>query len=502
MLIAVISQSTAILAIALALTFCSSSPSLRSSVLFGALLLLPLTLFSAYFGWSLWYVTPPLTLPSTEQIPASQLLAPIVRAHESTSIPLSFLVWAAIAFLLGSRCVVQLVRAYQLRTMGLLCSCDNTQAMFGAAKHSLRMNQDVRLLESKEIDGPGVIGFLRPAVLLPATHQFNQTQLEHVLMHELAHVRRGDWLVIQLCRLAAVLFWWHPLVWLCLIRGTKEMELACDYEAIQHSSQAADYAMTLTSLRSGQSLFAQLTFLPTQQQLKQRVVRVLEYRPQRTWPKQAANLCLAAAIFGVITVSTKPNSVEPTMPLMVESPPIGQSAALTTVESNESESEMGQSAQQRPDFGPEMARVTGGQSATIIDAEANRPQAPTTQPDEIALKNNSRPVPESATKNAPAEISSAAEALDLVTSTSQPTARPFEELNRQLFIEKILAADAGQPAKLGESKVAAYARKDPFANEFSAALANTVSQEGQERQPGRVENPASNGLQLMRTIKF
>lgn len=93
----------------------------------------------------------------------------------------------------------------------------------------------VRLLEVANLHSPALMGLLRPTVLLPAdlTETFNEEQLRHVFLHELAHVKRCDVAVNGLLALLRILHWWNPLYWLVQSRLISEREQACDVQVLK-----------------------------------------------------------------------------------------------------------------------------------------------------------------------------------------------------------------------------------------------------------------------------
>ena len=90
---------------------------------------------------------------------------------------------------------------------------------------------------------PGVVGFLRPVLVLPATllEHLNPRQLDAVLAHELCHVRRRDNLFAAVHMVVEAIFWFHPLVWWIGSRMVEERELACDEEVLQMGCEPTDY---------------------------------------------------------------------------------------------------------------------------------------------------------------------------------------------------------------------------------------------------------------------
>ena len=91
-----------------------------------------------------------------------------------------------------------------------------------------------RVLISEWAGGPSVVGWLRPVILLPAATLSGLTpeQLEAMLAHELAHIRRHDYLVNWLQMLVETLLFYHPAVWWISRRIRHERELCCDDLAV------------------------------------------------------------------------------------------------------------------------------------------------------------------------------------------------------------------------------------------------------------------------------
>jgi bla regulator protein blaR1 len=91
---------------------------------------------------------------------------------------------------------------------------------------------------------PGVVGFLRPRLVVPAKllDHLNARQLDAVLAHELCHVRRHDNFFAAMHMLVEAIFWFHPMVWWIGSRMVEERELACDEEVLRMGCEATDYA--------------------------------------------------------------------------------------------------------------------------------------------------------------------------------------------------------------------------------------------------------------------
>jgi beta-lactamase regulating signal transducer with metallopeptidase domain len=125
----------------------------------------------------------------------------------------------------------------------------------------LGVRRAVELLESALVQVPTVVGWLRPVILLPASALtgLSADQLEALLAHELAHIRRCDSLVNILQTVIETLGFYHPAVWWVSHRIRIERENCCDDLAVTICGDRLRYARALTSMeeiRSGRSEFA------------------------------------------------------------------------------------------------------------------------------------------------------------------------------------------------------------------------------------------------------
>ena len=97
---------------------------------------------------------------------------------------------------------------------------------------------------------PGVVGIVRPILLLPEgiAEYLSEQQLGAVLEHEFAHVRRRDNLFALVHMVVESIFWFHPLIWFVGARLVEERELACDEEVLRQGKQPHDYAEAILNV--------------------------------------------------------------------------------------------------------------------------------------------------------------------------------------------------------------------------------------------------------------
>jgi WD40 repeat protein len=107
----------------------------------------------------------------------------------------------------------------------------------------------VELLASDAINVPMTVGWRRPAIVLPSSAlETLELHQDAVLMHELAHIRRRDFLDVVILQLAQILYWCHPLTWIIGIVGRNLRERACDDICIHWMGAAAPYRNALLAI--------------------------------------------------------------------------------------------------------------------------------------------------------------------------------------------------------------------------------------------------------------
>lgn len=168
----------------------------------------------------------------------------------------------------------------------------------------LRVNRPVRLLISAAAEAPVAIGWLRPVILLPvgAITGLTPEQLRAVLAHELAHIRRYDYLVNILQSVVETLLFYHPAVWWVSRRIRIEREHCCDDMAVAVSDNVLSYARALERMEMLRAKPVRLAVAATSGSLLARIHRLIVptvSQPSR-WPAWMAAAIPMALVFGLI----------------------------------------------------------------------------------------------------------------------------------------------------------------------------------------------------------
>ena len=107
----------------------------------------------------------------------------------------------------------------------------------------------VSIRQSGSVTVPMVWGLLRPVILLPAdADNWQPERRRAVLLHELAHIQRQDWLMQTMAQISCAMYWFNPLVWFAARRMRAEMEQACDDYVLNAGYQSTDYAQHLLDI--------------------------------------------------------------------------------------------------------------------------------------------------------------------------------------------------------------------------------------------------------------
>jgi uncharacterized protein (TIGR03435 family) len=163
--------------------------------------------------------------------------------------------------------------------------------------------QDVDVRMCPSLAGPVTYGVLRRVIVLPAdTHTWADEDVERALVHELEHVRRGDWWTHLAARIVCAIYWFHPLVWVARRRFILEAERACD-DAVLSRCESTAYADQLVRLAQRLSTHAHqpMPAMANRRDLRVRIAAVLD-SGQLRGPARAASVTLtfvAAAIVGM-----------------------------------------------------------------------------------------------------------------------------------------------------------------------------------------------------------
>ena len=153
------------------------------------------------------------------------------------------------------------------------------------------------IYQSENVVSPFVLGIIKPKIYLP--FNMNENDMEHVVAHEMAHIRRKDHLWKPLGFFLLTLHWFNPLMWLGYVLLCRDIELACDEKVIKeldHDARA-DYSQALLTCSINRRMIAACPLAFGEVGVKDRVKSVFNYKKPAFWIIIAAVVaCVAVAV--------------------------------------------------------------------------------------------------------------------------------------------------------------------------------------------------------------
>lgn len=202
--------------------------------------------------------SPPLPTPNPQPLAAADAADPSVTsswwARQADRIrpwlPEIVLLWFAGVFLASMRPLVSWRTMRRLRRTGVSAAGEAIEIAVARIAQRLKIARTVEVLQSALVQTPIVLGYFRPVILLPVCvlTGLSPLQLESILAHELAHIRRHDYLVNLLQTLVETLFFYHPAVWWLSRQIRNERENCCDDVAMSLSASRAEYGRALLAI--------------------------------------------------------------------------------------------------------------------------------------------------------------------------------------------------------------------------------------------------------------
>ncbi len=178
-----------------------------------------------------------------------------------------------------------------------------TMPGFDSMVKLLGIESKVDLLETEAGSMPITYGVFRPTLFMPADAAgWNAERRRVVLLHELAHVRRGDGATHLLARTALALYWWNPLAWAAWHEFLNERERAADDLVLNLGAGASDYAGHLLEIASSMQSPAEFGWaavaMARRSQLEGRLLAILDPGRNRKVPRLVSTItaCIAAML--------------------------------------------------------------------------------------------------------------------------------------------------------------------------------------------------------------
>ncbi len=237
-------------------------------------------------------------------------------------LPTTVIVWLAGVLLLSIRLIAACAGVERLKRATR--AVDATVALrVQSLAHRFGIDKPVRVFESALVRVPTVVGYLRPVILLPASviTGLAPAYLDAVLAHELAHVRRHDYLINTLQSLVETLLFYHPAVWWCSRQIRIEREHCCDDMVVEAGGNRVAYAAALAQLEELRGLQPMLSLNASGGRLVDRIRRLLGESPMKERRLTTWTIVAALAVVTAIVVTPGRSVVDASELVQVPAPP-------------------------------------------------------------------------------------------------------------------------------------------------------------------------------------
>ncbi|MDA3953696.1 MAG: M56 family metallopeptidase [Bacteroidales bacterium] len=165
--------------------------------------------------------------------------------------PLIVNVWILGVFIFILKFVLSFFYTYRLKKISTQSISEEWLVKFLKIQDKLNLNRTVKYIESQLVRIPLVLGYLRPVVVIPVQmlSGIPSNQIEAIIAHELAHIRRNDYIFNVLQTIIETVFFFHPAVWYITSQIRKERENCCDDVALTVCEGSLVYAKALISVQ-------------------------------------------------------------------------------------------------------------------------------------------------------------------------------------------------------------------------------------------------------------
>ncbi|MGA2741450.1 MAG: TonB family protein [Bryobacteraceae bacterium] len=223
------------------------------------------------------------------------------------------LIWAAGAVTAFGRTLAAYAVAWRVRRAA---SPSPDHGLSAVLSRTLGIRRPVDVLTIQRGSMPVALGLWRPVVLMPAdASAWSEDRRRAVLLHELAHVRRGDAATHLLARAAVDFYWWNPLAWTAWRAFLKERERAADDLVLNVGACASEYASHLLdvarTLQGSPAMAWAAPGMARRSQLEGRLLAILDSGVNRSAPSRASILAVAMFALAIVAPIAAVHAQEP-----------------------------------------------------------------------------------------------------------------------------------------------------------------------------------------------
>lgn len=247
--------------------------------------------------------------------------------------------WSCGLVFLLARLAFGLYGTYRITSRGIVLESPPWKKLLQQFLEKVPLKRKIRLLKNEQVFVPMTWGVIKPVIIIPGeSTDWPIEQCSTVLLHEIAHVKRGDFPVRLLAAVSCALYWFNPLCWIVFRQLKKEQEKACDEMVLKAGVKPSIYAAYLLQVRKsieksrGHYVPTQAVGMAGKSELKERLTAILEKKliPQEEKMKTRITLLILMFLAVVFIGSAKPGKAQ--LPSYNEETAVSQGSAPAPVE--------------------------------------------------------------------------------------------------------------------------------------------------------------------------
>ena len=197
-------------------------------------------------------------------------------------LPILVVLYGLGILMLSLRLTINIINLKRLRNQGISSPSQTIIEMLNGLIAAQGITKKTAIYISSKIDVPATIGFLKPIILLPVAcvNNLSTEELEAILIHELAHIRRNDYLLNIIQTIVETVLFFNPFVWLISAQIRKEREYCCDDEVLTYTHYPIPYAKALANLETYRTQSLAMCANGNGDHLLNRIKRIIEMKKQ------------------------------------------------------------------------------------------------------------------------------------------------------------------------------------------------------------------------------
>ena len=220
---------------------------------------------------------------------------------------LPFVLWVVGMLAMIVLMIKSKIRLYHLEQSALPLQNPKVKKLYWNCIKEMHIKRKIPVYSTAFMASPIMVGMFRPRIYIPIRliSDFQESDIRYMLLHELQHYKHKDTFINCLLNIAAIVYWFNPVVWYALKEARTDREVACDTHVLQmlDTNDYLDYGNTLLNFaqKISFSLFSIATGIGgSAKQIRKRILNIAVYTPQTKQRRRNERLIFAALLILVL----------------------------------------------------------------------------------------------------------------------------------------------------------------------------------------------------------